>query len=511
MNQQPPLLPWHAGVNTHQEHVIYLRQDCPVSRSEGFNAQSRVHVSSGASSIIASLHFVSADWLPEHHVGLSDAAWQALQPEPGRPLTLRHPPQVQSMSAVRGKLYGQRLQPAELTRLMRDIVAGHLTDVEIAAFIACCGGNNLDQQEVLALTQAMIDAGARMRWPVPLVVDKHCVGGLPGNRTTPIVVAIMAACGLTIPKTSSRAITSPAGTADTMETLTRVTLSMDEMRTVVEQQQGCLVWGGAVHLSPGDDILIRIERALDIDSPAQLVASVLSKKAAAGATHVLIDIPVGDTAKVRSQDDAEQLASLLVRTGQQIGLHVQTLITDGSQPVGHGIGPALEAHDVLAVLQNQPHAPQALRQRALQLAAAMLELAAHCPAGEGLAEATQVLDSGTAWQRFIAICEAQGGRKQPPRARLVHPVYPSRAGQILAIDNRRLSKLAKLAGAPAAAAAGIYVNGFIGDQANPETPLFELHAESQGELDYALAYLHGNPDIYRLDSDHADPAQGEQP
>ncbi|MCV6606385.1 MAG: thymidine phosphorylase, partial [Porticoccaceae bacterium] len=207
------------------------------------------------------------------------------------------------------------------------------------------------------------------------MLDKHCVGGLPGNRTTPVVTAIIAANDLTMPKTSSRAITSPAGTADTMETITTVQLEFEQMRNVVETEGACLAWGGSVSLSPTDDIVIRVERALDLDSEGQLVASVISKKVAAGSKQVLIDIPVGPTAKVRSQAMAQNLRRLLEKTGAALGLEVRTVVTDGSQPIGTGIGPALEARDVLQVLANDGHAPQDLREKSLLLAGEMLEMA----------------------------------------------------------------------------------------------------------------------------------------
>ncbi len=215
------------------------------------------------------------------------------------------------------------------------------------------------------------------------MVDKHSVGGLPGNRTTPIVVSIVTSCGLTMPKTSSRAITSPAGTADTMETLAPVALDLATMRRVVEQEGGCIAWGGAVRLSPADDILISVERALDLDSEGQLIASVLSKKIAAGSSHVVLDIPVGPTAKVRNAEDAHRIAQGLVEVAEAFGLKAKPVFTDGTQPVGRGIGPALEARDVLAVLDNAAHAPHDLRERAVLLAATLLELAGKAPEGTG--------------------------------------------------------------------------------------------------------------------------------
>ncbi|MFO2535765.1 thymidine phosphorylase, partial [Legionella pneumophila serogroup 1] len=259
--------------------------------------------------------------------------------------------------------------------------------------------------------------GDRLSWSSPLIVDKHCVGGLPGNRTTLVVVPIVAAFGLTIPKTSSRAITSPAGTADTMETLAPVSLSPKAMCHVVEKENGCIVWGGAVSLSPADDVLIRVERALELDSEGQLVASILSKKIATGATHAVIDIPVGPTAKVRNKSRALLLKQSLEEVGKQLGLVVHTLITDGAQPIGNGIGPSLEARDVLAVLQGLLHAPKDLREKSLTLAGAVLEFSSTVQPGSGQSIAKQLLDSGEAFKKFQAICEAQGGMRELTAAR----------------------------------------------------------------------------------------------
>ena len=344
----------------------------------------------------------------------------------------------------------------------------------------------------------MIDVGERLDWGRNLVVDKHCVGGLPGNRTTLLVVPIVAACGLTMPKTSSRAITSPAGTADTMEVLAPVDLDIAAMRRTVERTGACIVWGGSVRLSLADDILIRVERPLDHDSEGQLVASVLSKKAAAGSTHVLIDLPVGPTAKVRSTEAAQALGRRLVEVGRSIGLQVALRVTDGRQPVGRGIGPALEARDVLAVLRRQADAPDDLRQRALRLAGDILELGGAAAAGSGLRLATEVLADGRAWAKFAAIWEARGGLRQVPVASPRRVVEAPSAGRVTSIDNRVLSRAAKLAGAPNAPAAGVDVHVRLGDIVRAGQPLFTLHAQAPGELAYAQQYVNARPPIFKI-------------
>ncbi|MGE5232077.1 MAG: thymidine phosphorylase, partial [Deltaproteobacteria bacterium] len=305
--------------------------------------------------------------------------------------------------------------------------------------------------------------------------------------------------GLVMPKTSSRAITSPAGTADAMETLAPVALDREALQRVVEREGACIVWGGGANLSPADDVLIRVERPLDLDSAGQLVASVLSKKVAVGATHVLVDVPVGPTAKLRTLAEAEAVSDSLRDVGGALGLEVLPVITDGAQPVGRRIGPALEARDVLAVLRREPDSPRDLRERALLLSGYLLELAGAAPPGAGQALARSALDDGRAWRKFQAICAAQGGMREPPVARFVRPVEGTAAGQVSAIDNRRLARVAKLAGAPGDPAAGLELHVRTGETVAPGQPLFTVHAQASGALDYALAYAARAGDIIRIE------------
>ncbi len=492
------------GIDTYQEPVIYMRRDCHVCRSEGFEALSRVQVAhngmengtaTGGHVIIAALNIVNTDLLTPGEAGLSESAWRLLGAKEGDRITLAHPPPLESLSHVRAKVYGKRLEEPAMNEIIQDVVAGRYSDVHLASFITASAGDRLDTSEMVALTRAMIAVGERLHWSQNPVMDKHSIGGLPGNRTTLLVVPIVAAFGLTIPKTSSRAITSPAGTADTMETLAPVALDIPSMRRVVEREGGCIVWGGAVRLSPADDILIRVERPLDLDSDGQIVASVLSKKAAAGVTHVVIDVPVGPTAKVRSINAAKALRGRLEEVGRAVGLNVRVVMTDGSQPVGRGIGPALEARDVLSVLRGEAAAPQSLRDRALQLAGEVLELSSRVQPGRGYASAEAALEDGRAWHKFQAICEAQGGMREPPRAGYTHVVEAERAGEVVRIDNRRLARVAKLSGAPKAPAAGLELHTPLGAPVEKGQPLFTVYAENPGELAYALAYVEGQPDI----------------
>lgn len=481
-----------AGIDTYQQPVVYMHRDCDVCRSEGFAAMTRVELQVGNRSSIATLNVVVGDMVAVDEVALSEAAWTALAPAPGALASFRHPEPPASAGALRAKVFGERLDEAQYLALMQDAVASRLSDLELAAFVAASAGERLNQEETTALTRAMLAVGQRLDWGEGLVLDKHCVGGLPGNRTTPIVVAIIAALGYRIPKTSSRAITSPAGTADTMEVMAPVALDLPDMRRVVEREGGCIVWGGNVRLSPADDIMIRVQRPLDFDSDGQLVASVLSKKIAAGSTHVLIDMPIGPTAKVRSELAGTRLAARLGGTASTLGLQLDVYRSDGRQPVGVGIGPALEAADVLKVLRNDADAPADLRDRSIALAGALLDMAPGNAAGTGASRATAALKSGRALAKFLAICEAQGGFREPPRAEFTAEVTSGATGRIAAIDNRRLARIAKLAGAPAAPTAGLATALRIGDVVQRGQPLFIVHAQSRGELAYALEYTASN-------------------
>lgn len=487
------------SIDTYHEAVIYMREDCSVCRSEGFEAQSRILVKHKAYSIIATLNVIKSDLLAPGEASLSEAAWRKLNAEEGQWVELSHPPMLESLSKVRAKIYGKHLNESDYRKIIKDITENRYSDIDLSAFITACAGERMEQDEIISLTKAMIETGERLTWQHSLVMDKHCIGGLPGNRTTLLIVPIIAAFGLTMPKTSSRAITSPAGTADTMETLAPVNLSLKEMQRVVEKEGGCVVWGGAVKLSPADDILIRVERALDVDSEGQLIASVLSKKAAAGSTHVILDIPVGATAKVRGFEAAQKLSRKLKVVGEAIGLKIQTIITDGSQPIGRGIGPALEAGDVLAVLQNEKNAPDDLRERALILAGYILESSGQVIEGQGRKIAREILETGRAWQKFLAICEAQGGLREPSCAKFTEPIITQTAGIVTAIDNRKLSRVAKLSGAPRAQSAGVEFHAPIGFKVEVGQPLYTVHAETHGELDYALEYIRGNPGIISVE------------
>jgi len=485
-----------VGLHTYGENVAFLSAHCRTYKPKAFAAFNKVEVLAKGRRIMASLNIVeNGDLLAPDSLGLSISAFDDLGLPEDTQVDLKPAKPPRSLDFVRRKIEGGSLSNGELDQIVRDIAAHRYSKTEITAFIVACAAF-MTTEEVMGLTASMAAVGTQLRWDGPpcnfsMVLDKHCVGGIPGNRTSMIVVPIVAAYGLPIPKTSSRAITSPAGTADTMEVLANVDVSIERMQDIVHRQRGCLVWGGHVNLSPADDIMITVERPLAIDTPEQMVASILSKKLAAGATHLLIDIPVGPTAKVRDMDQADRLRKLFEHIGTALGLSIVVLITDGSQPVGRGVGPLLEARDVMAVLNNQADAPQDLKERAIKLAGLLLDFDPQLKAGEGEVRARALLETGAALSAMRSIIAAQG---PPPQTWELGPLHEdilaSTTGIVAAIDCFRIARIARFAGAPGSRGAGIDLFHKIGDHVTKGMPLYRVYAAVETDFSFATDMAH---------------------
>ncbi|MCE9650080.1 MAG: thymidine phosphorylase family protein [Parvibaculum sp.] len=475
-------------LDTLRENVAVLSASCTALRPESFQAFKRLEIVHDDRVLIASLDVThDLSLVAPDQIGLTDPAFCRLGLPEGAEVSISPARRPQSLSAVGQKISGGALSGLQIGEIVRDIAAHRYSDMEIVAFLVGCAGF-MTSQEVLDLTRAMANAGTTLHWPSPMIVDKHCIGGIPGNRTSMIVVPIVAAHGLSIPKTSSRAITSPAGTADTMEVLANVDLSVAEMRKVVEACKGCLVWGGHVNLSPVDDILIGVERPLNLDTREQMVASIMSKKLAAGSTHLLIDVPIGPTAKIRNGSEALKLRKLFEYVSDQIGLKVEVVVTDGSRPVGRGVGPVLEARDVMAVLRNDVAAPSDLREKSLRLAGLLIDQDPAVRGGAGYHRAEALLASGAALAAMERIIEAQGRpRATPALGALQADILAPSDGVVLSTDCLRISQLARLAGAPIARGAGLDLFRQVGDRVEKGEPLFRIYAAEPSHYDLALA------------------------
>ncbi len=424
--------------------------------------------------------------LPEGTIGLFEEAHDFLHVKPGQMVEVKYTGKPDSVKFIRDKLYGKRLTYEEIFQIIDDITHDRLTNIEKTYFVSACFTNGLNVEEIVDLTRAMVETGRKIKFN-GLTLDKHCIGGVPGNRTTMIVIPIVAAAGFTIPKTSSRAITSPAGTADTMECLAKVELPDYKIINIVHKAKACIVHGGSMNLAPADDKIIEVEHPLSIDAEGQLLASVMAKKYSVSANYVLIDIPMGKSTKANTWKKAQRLRKMFQLIGRKLGMQVKVVITDGSQPIGNGIGPLLESEDVMAVLRNDPLAPADLKKKALMLAGMLLEMTGKYSDGAKIAR--QILESGQALKKMNEIITLQGRQPKFSLGSYAHEVKSGKIGRVQAIDNEVIAKIARIAGAPEDKGAGLYIHKKVHEAVRAEDILYTVYAESKFKLDLVLEYL----------------------
>ena len=421
-------------------------------------------------------------------VGLFEDVKNLLKVEEGYLVDIHVAQQPKSIDYIRKKISGMELSKEEIVAIVHDVVENNLSDIELAGFITAAYIHGYTMDETVALTNAMVETGSKIDFGEN-VVDKHCIGGVAGNRTTLLITPIMAAFGLTMPKTSSRAITSPAGTADTMEVFSPVEFKIPEIKEIVKKVGACIIWGGAVNLAPADDKIIRVEYPLSLDPEGQVLASVMAKKKSVGSDYVIIDIPLGKGAKIQQREKAESLAHKFIELGKRLNIAVECVITDGSSPIGRGIGPALEARDVLLALNNK--GPQDLINKSLDLAGKLLELSCGLSDGKGREIAEDLLTSGKALEKFREIIQAQGGEpdlepEDIPVGDHTYVVHSKIQGNVRHIDNKRISRVARAAGAPKDKGSGVFLHIGVGELVEKDQPLYTIYAEHKEKLDDAV-------------------------
>lgn len=426
----------------------------------------------------------------ENEIGISHELFRILKLKSGTSVEISTSEISQASFLIKKKMDGETLNAKELEFLMKEIVQNNLTEAEIAFFTAAERLNGMKFSETVNLTKAMVKTGARLKFKGKYVADKHCIGGVAGNRTTPIVVAICASLGIKFPKTSSRAITSASGTADTIETIANVELPLKKIKEMVEKHNGCLAWGGSLGLSPSDDKIIQVERLLNLDIEPQLLASIMSKKIAAGAKYILIDIPYGNGGKVKDLSHAKKLGSKFSRLGKEFKLKVKSIYTNGEQPIGNGIGPVLEILDVIAVLKND--GPSDLREKSIYLSAEIIKL---CGISNPRKKAEEALSSGKAYEKFQEIINAQNGknnfeeRVSELKLGKFKKIIPSKkSGTITYISNKKINSLCRILGTPETHSAGVYLHKHLGLVKKGE-PVLTLYSESKTKMNDALRFL----------------------
>jgi AMP phosphorylase len=446
----------------------------------GVRSLGRVVVQYGGREITAIVN-TTRKFLKRGEVGLYQEVWKFLEVSEDVEVDVESSGFPKSTAYIRSRLNGRRLNYDEMRAIVTDMVKGNLSEVEITSFVIALENHAIDMDESFSLSYAMFDTGKRLELNRDIIVDKHSIGGVPGDKTTLLVVPIIAACGLTIPKSSSRAITSAAGTADRAEILMDVSLGIAEMKSVVEKTNGCIVWGGSLNLAPADDMFIKVEYPLAIDP--LLLPSIMSKKKAVGANHLVIDIPTGRGTKIKTLEDANLLANDFIDLGRQLGMKTQCALTYGEQPLGYTIGSALEAREALEVIMGKKMINDVV-DKAIDIAGILLGMS-------GIANGRQValnaLKSGRAEKKLREIIAAQGGNpnitpSDIPVGEYSFDVTSSQHGFVLWIDNMQLVNIARTAGSPKDIGAGVILHKKLGDKVEQNEKLFTIYSRHATKL-----------------------------
>jgi AMP phosphorylase len=454
----------------------------------GLRSMDRVKVSSKKHSLTAIIE-LSDSILKPGEIGLLTRAFESLQEAEGGSVKVLPATRPTSIEYIKKKMNDQELTYDEIFRIVKDIVNRNLSDIELAAYVSAVYTRGMSLRETKDLTIAMIETGDTIEIDADKIYDFHSIGGVPGNKVTLLVVPIIAAAGLIIPKTSSRAISSPCGTADIFEVLAKVSFSTEEIKHIAETVGGTIAWGGGVHIAPADDLIIRAEYPLAIDPYSQVIASVMAKKKAAGVNRLILDIPVGTNAKVESFDLAKKYSRDFITIGDELGMRVECAITYGGQPVGRGVGPILEAREALMALENKK-VPNSLLEKSISLAGMILEMD-DVPSGTGRQKARDILCSGKALEKMKEIIEAQGGDPKVTSDSLKVGKYSQvvnsdRDGYVDSINNKSIVKVARTAGAPKSKGAGIMIHKKRGMKVDQDEPIYTVYADSQLKLNQAL-------------------------
>lgn len=420
-------------------------------------------------------------------IGIFADVWRLLKPREGTPVTIEIISRPPSVEAIKKKLLGQEISREEIRSIIADISHHQLSTIETTYFVASGYVKPYTDRELVAMVEAMAETGDMFRWGKRKVVDKHSVGGLAGNRTTMVAIPIIASLGLLIPKTSSRAITSPSGTADTMEVLAPVTFNAERVRHIVRTAGGCLIWGGGLSIAPADDLIIRVSKPLSLEPYDKMIVSILAKKVAMGVQYLVVDLPYGNGTKVPNRTVARSIEERFRNVGKAFGMHVNVKFDSARQPIGNGVGPAAEARDVLRVLQRKADRPRDLESKAIGLAAELLEMSKSCRPGTGRSVATEALQSGAAWKKMQQIIGLQGGNthvdsEEITAGALTYKLTATRSGVVQGIGNRAIDDVARMLGAPDHKLGGIYMHAKIGHRVHKGDTLVTLYSRTADRL-----------------------------
>ncbi|NQT49110.1 thymidine phosphorylase [Candidatus Kuenenbacteria bacterium] len=472
-------------ISTGGDPIVLLNEE--EAENYGIHPGDRVRLVWKKNKSITAVVDVTEKKVKAGEIGLFEEVWQKKQIEKDDVAEVSLESRPLSIETLKKKMLGQPATYDEIYALIKDIADGRFGKIETTYYAASGFVKEFSEEEMYFVAKAMAETGEQFNFKNIKVVDKHSVGGLAGNRMTPIIVSIIASLGIYIPKTSSRAITSPAGTADMMEVLCPVSFSLKEIMQIVRKTKGCLVWGGGVRMAPADDKIIKVSRPLAIESYDKMIVSIMAKKVATGVDYLLIDVPVGESCKVPTMKHAREIEKKFKVLCKKFKIKVNVVATPAREPVGKGIGPALEARDVLRVLQCHKFRPLDLENKSCRLSGLLLELKGYCKKGQGYKIAKEQVKNGQAWKKMNQIVVAQGGQKNINSEEVMqeverYEIHSKKSGKIKFVNNRAINEVCMNLGAPIDKFAGIHIHVHFGDKIKKGQKLYTMYASNKERL-----------------------------
>lgn len=482
----------HIAVASFNENIAYIHRDCTAYKVDDIQTLTKVEIHGGMKPVYAFLQVTDDPKLVKPtELGLNTEAFEMINLPEGANISLTLAPTAPSLVSIKRKVAGNILSAGEYAAIVNDIVSHRYSNMDIASFLVA-SGSFMTAPEVLALTESLIGDDA-MRWDDEnIVVDFHCFGGVPGNKTDIIIAAIVAAYGLPMPKTASRSLTSCAGVADTFAVLANVDIDETKFKSLVRENRAAIANYNTLPIAEASKIVSAVERHLGLLQLQHLAASILAIKLAAGVTHLVLDIPVGPNSRIKSTNEAMRLRKLVEYVGDMLSLEIDAVITDGSEPIGNGIGAVLEARDVMKVLRNKPDAPQDLLEKSLFLAGRILEFDPKLRGGQGYAVAKEILTSGRALEAINKMIYSQGKAPQPQLGHLTRDIVATQNGVVESIDNQRISRIGVLAGASQYPGAGLDLLKKVGDPVEQGETLYRIHSINSTDFAFANSMVDGN-------------------
>lgn len=472
----------YLPVKSFGENLAYIHKNCSLYKVDDINKVTKLEIHKGSKTIFAFLQIVEDDVLALDEIGLNEDAFKALNMSEGTEVHVSMAAPSLSAQSLRRKIAGEILTSSEYMDIIKDIASGRYSKMDIAAFLVACT-SSMSATELVSFTEALV-AQKVLHWDEKsMVVDQHCLGGVPANKTDLVILAIVSAYGLPIAKTCIRSLTSCAGVADTMGVLANVDYNTSKFQKLVRANNGAIVNYDVLEETKVNHLLHDVRSQLGINQNELVIASILAMMISSGVSHLVLDVPVGENARVHSTNEAIRIRKQVEYIGDMLGLSIDVVITDGSEPIGNGIGAVLEARDVMKILRNKEDAPIDLKEKSLFLAGRVLEFDPQLRGGQGYAVAKEILENGRALEAFQRIVNAQGVHEVPALGQYVREVVAPYDGIVSAVNNTIINKIGVYAGATQCLGSGVDLHKKIGDKVKAGDVLYTIYSCNAADFD----------------------------